>query len=335
MLHPNRPPAAAAPAVQPCRMCRLLLASVQPSQGPATQLLRLSDGRNGRNNALMPVLGCMEVRTTRRRCMSACRCGGPALYIGHLRSVRRGMRCQHSGAECAVMHVQELRRPALPPGLPREGTSTAASHSIGNTPGMLLQATHNTPALHTCMVISAVLGVCSRGNLAAAGITLPFGPTRLQYACWLTQRVPHTPCASSQHGSSHALPNLSLGDAYQRVRGHAYCVPTRVPVLRWRRSCCCRRCCRCCAPTTRSTSRASGWSAIARRGSSAPAAAARAHSTQGPALARSTSHTPYTHATRSRRRRKRCVGGGRWGPEGHTAGACLVSLDTHTKPPQG
>lgn len=169
MLHPNRPPAAAAPAVQPCRMWRLLLASVQPSQGPATQLLRLSDGRHGRNNALMPVLGCIQVRTTCRRCVSACRCGGPALYIGHLRSVRRGMRCQHSGAERAVMHVQELRRPALPSGLPREGTSThQTAPCIGNTPGMLLQATHNTPALHTCMAISAGLGSLQQAELGSS-----------------------------------------------------------------------------------------------------------------------------------------------------------------------
>jgi hypothetical protein len=49
------------------------------------------------------------------------RCGWPALYLGHVRPVWGGMRCQQPGAECAVMHVQELRGPTLPSGLPGKG----------------------------------------------------------------------------------------------------------------------------------------------------------------------------------------------------------------------
>lgn len=50
-----------------------------------------------------------------------CRCGWPTLHFGLVRPVRRGMRCKHSGTECAFMHLQELRGSALSPGLPREG----------------------------------------------------------------------------------------------------------------------------------------------------------------------------------------------------------------------
>lgn len=38
-----------------------------------------------------------------------------------MRPVWGGMRRQQPGVECAVMHVQELRGPALSPGLPGKG----------------------------------------------------------------------------------------------------------------------------------------------------------------------------------------------------------------------
>jgi hypothetical protein len=63
------------------------------------------------------------------------RCGWPALYLGHVRPVWGGMRCQQPGAECAVMHVQELRGPTLPSGLPGKGDTAVVQKN-----GMLLQA---------------------------------------------------------------------------------------------------------------------------------------------------------------------------------------------------
>lgn len=49
------------------------------------------------------------------------RCGWHSLCVRHVRPLWGCLRCQHTGAECSVLHLCQVRGPLLPSRLPGEG----------------------------------------------------------------------------------------------------------------------------------------------------------------------------------------------------------------------
>lgn len=191
-----------------------------------------------------------------------CRCGRPTLYIGHLRPVWGDLRCQHTGAECAVVHLQELRGPALPPGLLGKGEYTRTVAASAGT-GHAMQD-------HTSLGDTQSLEAPHHGEHLVLGSTM----TPSVCLAWPYYLLQQSSRQSWQQASSS--PNVCALYASAHSSAHAVAVThqARAPAMP------CRVLCPC------STSRAYGWSAIARLASSAPGAVARAPSTLGPAPAR-------------------------------------------------